>query len=299
MKKINIKSNRDGLDIEIAIIEPVGEARGIVQISHGMAEHKERYYDFMKYLVKNGYIVVIHDHRGHGKSILEEGRYGNFYTRNSDYIVDDLYQVTRYIKDMYKDKEVVLFSHSMGTLVVRNYIEKYDDEISKLILCGPPTRNGMASLGLLLGYITGLFYKDYQENKFLDKITFMGYNSGYVGKNEWLCSDKGEVDKYNNDKLCGYVFTTSGFINLYKMMIGAFKKNKYMVKNKDMDILVIAGSDDPVIQNEKKFNELVSFLNSVGYSRIESKLYEGKRHELINETNKEEVYRDILEFIMK
>ena len=63
MKKINIKSNKDGLDIEIAIIEPVGEARGIVQISHGMAEHKERYYDFMKYLVKNGYIVVIHDHR--------------------------------------------------------------------------------------------------------------------------------------------------------------------------------------------------------------------------------------------
>lgn len=299
MKIINIKSNSDGLNIELAIEEPIGDVLGIIQISHGMAEHKERYYDFMKYLAENGYVSVINDHRGHGNSIKEKGKYGNFYTNNSDYIVEDLHQVTRYIKDMYKDKEVILFSHSMGTLVARNYIEKYDDEIKKLILCGPPTLNKLAPLGLLMAYITGLFYGDDKENRLLDKMTFKGYNSKYIGKNEWICSNKLEVDKYNSDELCGYVFTTSGFINLYKMMIGAFKKSKYKIKNKDMDILVIAGSDDPVIQSEKKFNELVSFLKNVGYCKIDSKLYDGKRHELLNEIDKDVIYKDIVNFINK
>ena len=127
----------------------------------------------------------------------------------------------------------------------------------------------------------------------------MGYNSGYVGKNEWLCSDKGEVDKYNNDKLCGYVFTTSGFINLYKLMRQAFKKNDYQVKNKNLDILLIAGSDDPVIQNEKKFIELKEFLKDIGYKNIKSKLYKNLRHEILNEKTKKEVYNDILNFINK
>lgn len=299
MKIINIKSNSDGLNIELAIEEPIGDVLGIIQISHGMAEHKERYYDFMKYLAENGYVSVINDHRGHGNSIKEKGKYGNFYTNNSDYIVEDLHQVTKYIKDIYKDKDVILFSHSMGTLVARNYIEKYDDEIEKLILCGPPTENKMAPLGLLMAYITGLFYDKNKGNKVLDKMTFKGYNSGYKNKNEWLCSNMMEVDKYNNDELCGYIFTTSGFVNLYKMMIGAFKKSKYKIKNKDMDILVIAGSDDPVIQSEKKFNELVSFLKDVGYCKIDSKLYDGKRHELLNEIDKDVIYKDIVNFIEK
>ena len=104
---------------------------------------------------------------------------------------------------------------------------------------------------------------------------------------------------YNDDELCGFIFTTNGFINLYKLMRQAFKKNDYQVKNKNLDILLIAGSDDPVIQNEKKFIELKEFLKDIGYKNIESKLYKNLRHEILNEKTKKEVYNDILNFINK
>ena len=87
--------------------------KGIVQFSHGMAEHKERYFDFMQYLNERGYICVIHDHRGHGASVKSKKDYGYFYTENADYIVDDLFQVTEYVRDMYPGLEITLFSHSM------------------------------------------------------------------------------------------------------------------------------------------------------------------------------------------
>ena len=105
MKTEKIKSSSDNLELEIAHIEPNSEIKGVVQISHGMAEHKERYYDFMEYLKDNGYAAVIHDHRGHGASVKSKEDLGYFYTDNIDYIINDLYDVTKYIKKKYKNKK--------------------------------------------------------------------------------------------------------------------------------------------------------------------------------------------------
>lgn len=299
VKKKSILSKKDGLTLSLSIIEPKGKPKAIVQISHGMAEHKERYYDFMEYLAKNGYVSVIHDHRGHGESVRNIEDLGYFYTDDIHYIVDDLYQVSEYMKERYKDLDIILFSHSMGTLVSRNYIQKYDDQIKKLILCGPPTYNPLSGVGIFLAKVFTLFGKERRANHFLDKLTFGTYNTGNDIPNEWICSSSDTVKDYNNDKLCGYTFTTNGFLNLYKMMKEAFHRNNYQVKNPNLNIFVIAGADDPVIQKEKKFEELVHFLKEVGYQEIESKLYNGKRHELLNEKGKEKIYQDILDFIEK
>jgi len=154
-----ITSKQDGLKLEIAIME-CKNPKGIVQFSHGMAEHKERYFDFMQYLNERGYICVIHDHRGHGGSVKSKNDYGYFYTENADYIVDDLFQVTEYVRDMYPGLEVTLFSHSMGTLVARCYLKKYDEYIRRLILCGPPTENSAASFAVGLAKIIKPFFKE-------------------------------------------------------------------------------------------------------------------------------------------
>lgn len=294
-----IVSKSDKIELEIAIVEPKQEAKGIIQISHGMAEHKERYYDFMNYLAKNGYICVIHDHRGHGASVKQKQDLGYFYSEDINYIVDDLYQVTEFIKNKYKGLEVILFSHSMGTLVARNYLKKYDSAIKKIILCGPPTENKLADLGILIAKISKIFKKDNTSNKFLNQLTFGNYNKGNKIENEWICSNAETVKKYNQDELCGYIFTTNGFINLFKMMKQAFNKQNWKLENRDLDILVIAGKDDPVIQSEEKFNGLIKFLSEIGYKNIESKLYEAKRHELLNEIENEKIYEDILKFIDK
>ena len=295
MKKKLLLSNCDNLNLEVVIMEPKEEAKAIIQFSHGMAEHKERYYPFMKDLASHGYICAIHDHRGHGTSIKDPNDLGYFYTKDYNYIVNDLHQVTKYLKETYPDKDIYLFSHSMGTLVSRIYLKKYDIDIKKLVLSGPPTYNKNAHAGLILANVSNIFKGGNYRNEFLNKLTFGTYNKDYEKENSWLSTNETEVEKYNTSQYCGYTFTNNGFINLYKLMLQAFKKN-YQVNNSNLKIFLIAGSDDPVIQSKEKFNELKEFLSKIGYSNIKSKLYENMRHEILNETNNELVYEDVLNF---
>lgn len=297
MKIDKIYSKKDNLALEIAVIEPKGTPKAIVQFSHGMSEHKERYFDFMNYLADNGYICIIHDHRGHGASVKDKHDLGYFYTEDISYIVDDLYQVTEYVKNKYPDLDVILFSHSMGTLVARNYLKKYDDKIAKLVLCGSPTENRLVGFGIWIAKLLKLFYKKNTPNKLLNTMTFGKYNTEKKIANAWVCSDKEQVKKYNNDILCGYIFSTNGFINLFKLMKGAFQSKGWQMKKENLPIFLIAGEEDPVIQNVEKFYQLIGFLKERGYKNTKFKLYEGMRHELLNEINKQLVYEDILEFI--
>ena len=293
----NIISEKDCLQLEVAILEPKEKPKGIVQISHGMSKHKERYYEFMKYLSENGYICVIHDHRGHGASVKNKRDLGYFYTEDINYIIDDLYQITKYIKNKYPDLKINLFAHSMGTLVARGYLKKYDDKINKMILSGPPTENSMALLGLMIAKFLNIFYKKNVPNKLLNNLTFGNYSKDVNKKNEWICLNEDIVEAYNKDELCGYIFTTNGFINLYKLMINAFKKNNWNMKNKNLPIYIIAGRNDKVIQNEEKFTKLSKFITERGYKNVQSKLYNDMKHEILNEKNNKIVYKDILDFI--
>lgn len=292
-----IISEKDNLELEISIIEPDIKPKAIVQISHGMAEHKERYYDFMKYLAQNGYICVIHDHRGHGASVKNKSDLGYFYTEDINYIIDDLYQVTKYIKGKYSNLEVNLFSHSMGTLVARNYLKKYDNQINKIILSGPPTENKMAGLGIVIAKFLNIFYRKNTPNKILNTMTFGSYSKKSKKANSWICSKNKSVDEYNSDELCGYIFTTNGFINLYKLMKESFETKNWRIKNKDLKIYIIAGREDPVIQNKKKFEKLGIFIKNIGYKNVELKLYPNMKHEILNEKENKIVYQDILNFI--
>ena len=299
MKTEKIKSSSDNLELELIYMEPKGEIKGVVQISHGMSEHKERYYDFMEYLKDNGYAVVIHDHRGHGNSVKKRGDLGYFYTEDINYIIDDLYDVTKYIKKKYKDKKIYLFSHSMGTLVARGYIQKYDNEIEKLVLCGPPTKNELTKFAIKLSQISKYINKDNKPNKLLNKLTFGSYNKDKSIDNSWLSKSIDNVNNYNKDELCGFIFTSNGFINLYKLMDNAFQKDGYKMQNESLPIFLIAGSDDPVIQSENKFLELVDFLKKLGYKDVTSKLYKGLKHEILNEEERNTIYKDILNFLNK
>ena len=264
-----------------------------------MSEHKERYYDFMEYLKNQGYIVVINDHRGHGSSVKNKEDLGYFYTEDINYIINDLYDVTKYIKNKYKDKKIYLFSHSMGTLVARGYIQKYDNEIEKLVLCGPPTKNELTKFAIKLSQVSKYINKDTKPSKLLNKLTFGSYNKGNTINNEWLSKSIDNVNKYNDDKLCGFIFTGNGFINLYKLMDNAFCRENYKMQNKSLPIFVIAGSKDPVIQDEKKFLELVDFLKELGYKDVTSKLYKDLKHEILNEEEKNIIYKDVLDFFNK
>lgn len=297
MMNKKIKSKRDGLELELAIMEPSSNPIGIVQLVHGMSEHKERYYDFMNYIAQNGYICAIHDHRGHGASLKDPSHLGYFYTEDSSVIVDDTHQVTEYLKERYPSLSISIFSHSMGTLVSRNYLKKYDHELEKIVLCGPPTENKLAGFAVFLAKISSIFYGKYKPNKFLNALSVGQYSKGYESQLDWICSNPDTVEAYEVDPLCGFIFTTNAFINLFKLLESAYKGRDWRPKNMALAIFLIAGEDDPVIQGKEKFRGLERFLKSLGYKNIKSKLYKGMRHELLNERDKETIYQDVLEFL--
>ena len=293
MKKENlqIKSKSDGLMIDTEIFIPEGNIEAVIQLVHGMVEHKEYYYPFMEYLTKHGYVTVINDLRGHGKSIKNKDDLGYLYDETSDYLVEDTYQITTLIKEKFPDQKIILFGHSMGSLIVRKYIKKYDDKIDRLIVCGSPSINKMSKLGLRLSKLIKKLKGERYRSKFLNKLTLPNK------KTPWIAYNEDYINKYKEDQLCGYIFTTNGFINLMHLMNDVYSKKGWSLKNKDLKILFIAGEDDLIIKNEKKWLKSMKFLTKVGYKNIKYKLYKEMKHAILMETKNYKVYKDILKFI--
>ena len=297
MKKFKLKM-KDNLYIHGIITEPQKDAIGIVQILHGMSEHKERYIPFMNYLSDNGYICVIHDHRGHGQSINSDNPLG-YFGNNIDILREDAYRVTKYIKRKYKNLDVTLFGHSMGSLVARSYVQSYDSEINKLILCGTPTYNPLSKIAIVLANIISKVEGEKKHSKLLNSLSIGNYNKGFNLKNEWLSYNKENILNYNSDKLCGFTFTNNGFKMLFNLLNDVYNKNNYKVTNNNLPIYIIGGKDDPVIVNSKKINHLCNFMIKTGYKTVKYKLYTKMRHEILNETKNQNVYKDVLAFINK
>ena len=301
MKEENIKiiSDQDSLELDCLLIKPNKEIKAIVEIAHGMNEHKERYIDFMKFLAKNGYASFIHDHRGHGKSIKNINDLGYFYEDNASYVVEDLHQINEYLKNKFKDKKIILFGHSMGSMIVRKYISKYAHTIDGLIVCGSPSKNNASKLGLkvvkLLKSIKGERYR----SEFVKKLMFGGFDKKGSEPNSWVCHNKEILKLYNEDELCKYTYTLNGYENIIKLMIDIYNPKIYNRNNLDLPIYFIAGNDDPVIKSKKDFNEAINFLEKIGYHNIDNTLYDNMSHEILNEVNNNLVYDDILNWLNK
>ncbi len=297
IEKRIITSEYDGLELEAEFMLPEVKPVGIFQISHGMTEHKERYEELMDHLCNRGYICVIHDHRGHGQSVSSDEDLGYFYTEDIWAIVGDLHQISSLSKSLYPELPLYLFGHSMGSLVARCYLKRYDSELAKLILCGPPTRNPVLPLAIGLTKLSQLIHGPKYRNRLINHLAFSLYNKPYDTPNSWLSANEDNVKAYNDDPFCGFTFTNNGFLNLFYLLREAYSKNGWCLSSPKLPILLMAGADDPVIQDKKHFDELSSFLHGIGYGDISSKLYNGMRHEILNEHGKQEVYEDILNFL--
>lgn len=296
-----INSKADGLAIEVLTIKPEGEIKGIVQFSHGMAEHKERYIPFMEYLAKKGYLTIIHDHRGHGKSVKDKEDLGYFYEEKAEYVVEDLHQVTEWMKEQYPDKKLILLGHSMGSMIVRKYTKKYDKDIDGLIVCGSPSKNPLAGLAILIVKVLEKFKGEKYRSHFVQKLAFGSYNKkieNHQSENAWVCKNEEVVTAYENDELCGFIFTLNGFLNLFTLMKDIYSKKGWHVTKQELPIFFIAGSDDPVIVNKEKWLESQEFLKGIGYHNISYQLYPGMRHEILNEGD-EIIWEDVVSWIEK
>lgn len=295
-------SEYDGLPLSVLCVVPEEEIKGVVQIAHGMSEHKERYLPFIEFLADHGYAGVINDHRGHGKSVRDKSELGYFYNSGQKGVVKDLHQVTLWVKNQFPGKKFFLLGHSMGTLVARNYIKEYDFELDKLILTGPPCKNPAVDMGLALARIQKKIKGDHYKSKEIQAIAFGPYAGKFPGeksKSAWICSDLAVVDTYDASELCGFTFTTDGFEALFLLMKETYSKKGWKMQKPELPVLFLGGSEDPCIGNGRKFVQEMQFLKQVGYQHVTGKSYPGMRHEILNEKGKEEVFENILLYLGK
>ena len=250
--------------------------------------------------VNNGYISIIHDHRGHGKSIKDAKEdLGYFYDESGKAIVEDVHQITQWAKDRYGEMPYHLFGHSMGSLVVRCYLKKYDNELDSLIICGSPSENKAAKAATLLAK-AACKIRPHKRGDFFQKLAF-----GLYGKileegeseNGWISYNKENVKAYDENPLDGFVFSNNGFLNLFLLMDETYNNKGWQVKRPSLPILFIAGADDPCIGSKKQYAKAMTTLKKRGYNNVRGMLFLNRRHEILNEDGVEKVYKAVLSFL--
>lgn len=287
---------------------PEKEITGIVLIAHGMAEHSERYDDFANFLNKNSFAVFANDHRGHGKTAGSTDKVGFVSGENGwEIMVKDFLKMKEEAKKQCPAKPLFALGHSMGTFIIRdialNNDEYFSGDLRGIILSG--TGCGLG----LMGQIGKLIFKSEiskrgadGKSRLLHDMSFGKYNKNFRPNRteyDWLSSNNDNVNKYIEDPYCGSVFSASFFRDLAGGIekVNNFKNIKSF--NRNLPVLLISGEKDPVGNFTKGVKRVYRDYVRIGVSDIQMKFYEGFRHEILNETGKEKVYEDVLDWIKK
>lgn len=272
--------------------------KAVLLIAHGMAEYIDRYDAFAVFMAKNGYAVYGEDHLGHGRSAGGDENLGYMADKDgAKRIVEDM----RKLKDIAKEElpgiPVILMGHSMGSFIARLFCAKYSAEIDGAIFMGTAGPNPVAGMGIFMTNLIGLFKGKRHRSKFIDNMAFGKYNDKFDDAQtsfDWLSRDREEVQKYIDNEWTGFLFTASGYRELMWLIKEVSKKSWAGTIRRDLPIFVIAGAADPVGDYGKGVRIVSERLIEAGIEDVTLKLYEGMRHEILNELEKEQVYEDLL-----
>ena len=288
--------------IHARICTPDGVPRGIVQIAHGIAEHINRYEDFMRFLAENGFVAVGNDHLGHGKSIARLEEQGIFAEKDGwNYVVEDMKKLREQVKEQFPNLPYVFFGHSMGSFLTRTFLILHPDLYDAAILSG--TGHQAAALvngGFLAAELMTKLKGPRSSGQALNDMAFRSYCKRIENPRtpfDWLSRDSETVDKYIADPLCGFVCKTS----LYRDMMGGLKfltSQKNINKmNKDAPIYFMSGAEDPVGDYGAGVETAYKAFCRAGLKDVMIRLYPGGRHEMLNELNRDDVMQDILNWL--
>ena len=275
----------------------------ILQIIHGMAEYIERYDEFAEKMAEKGILVVGEDHLGHGKSVKENGTYGYFCERDAaTVVVRDSHRLKKMTQEKYPGVPYVILGHSMGSFILRNYLCRYGTGIQAAVIVG----TGMQPRPLLLAAKTvaalqKVFCGSRHPSGLLNALSFGSYNKRITKPRtvmDWLTKEEETVDAYMEDPLCGFTFTVDGFQTLFELVNRLYKKENLEKMPKELPVLFVAGKEDPVGDYGKGVEKAYQSLKDTGMKNVQIKLYENDRHELLNESDRETVYKDIYQWIM-
>ncbi|MGB0840449.1 MAG: lysophospholipase [Chitinophagales bacterium] len=280
------------------------DIRAVVQLAHGLAEHGARYERFAKALTHQGYAVYINDHRGHGETAGELSQVG--YYEDGNFWKDalaDMRQLNEVIQATHPNQSIFLFGHSMGSLLFRHYLALYgnDPSLKGAILSGTGGDPGVLGVvGTWIAKIACFFKGRKTVVQLLDMLSFGKFNDAFKPnrtKYDWLSRVNGEVDKYVADPYCGVIFTAGFFVDLLEGIKIINSTSTYKNTPNTLPIFLFAGDKDPVGDNGKGVKQVYEAYQKAGIKNVSCTLYPDGRHEMLNETNKEEVTKAVINWI--
>lgn len=277
------------------VYTPDGEPQGLFHVAHGMTEHISRYDGFMRKMAEEGFICYGYDHLGHGYTANDESDLG--YLGSWELLVEDLQNVSRLIKSEHPSLPCYLLGHSMGSFIAR--CAATPRIWKKVVLLGTSGPTPAAAAGLAV--VRAKIKKDGERaiSPEIEKMVFVSYRSHFKDEDDviaWVSSDKKVRDTFRQDKFCTFHFTLNGFYTLLKLHTLCNSKTWFKNVGSTLPILLLSGIDDPVGNYGKGVTKVYKNLKANG-KNVKMKLYDGCRHEILNDFRQDEVTADILDFI--
>ncbi len=298
--------SKDG-NTEIHTIEwkPEGEVRAVLQICHGMVEYIRRYDEFAQFLCGEGYYVVGNDHLGHGKSIQAKSEYGFFNEKYGNAcVLGDMHTLRQRTEKKYPGVPYFMLGHSMGSSLLRQYIQMSGNGLSGAVLMGTVADHKKAALlfGKRLCRVMAAFRGWHYRSKMVDNLVLGAYNKKFKPartRADWITSDNENLDMYVADPLCSFMSTVNAYYNVFSGMIGIQRKESVYMIPKGLPVLFVSGADDPVGEFGKGVRKIYEKYRAAGIRDVTLRLYTGDRHEILNETDRDQVYKDLLGWFEK
>ena len=288
----------DGHEIHMHMWSPEVAAARVIQVLHGLGEHAARYERFAHAAASRGYAVCVHDHRGHGPHTEELGHFAD--DSGWHLLVADALLVQDYSRERFADAPLVLLGHSMGSYIAQSFAMLYGDRLSALILSASTWPSRLQLLpALAIAHIEAWRLGICGKSALLDKLGFGNFNKRFAPARtemDWLSRDAAEVDKYIADPLCGGPYSCRLWLDLLRGLIDISSDNALARVPVGLPLLITGGECDPV-GGDRGMTRLVMHYAQSGHQRISVKIFPDGRHEMLNESNRDEVTTNWLDWI--
>lgn len=291
----------DGVNtVHACIWAAEGECKAVLQIIHGMAEYATRYSRLAEKLAKQGVTVCAEDHLGHGKTAKDVEELG-YFAKQKGYapVLSDIASLTEIVRAKYPNVPYFVMGHSMGSFFCRKYISVYGKELCGAIIMGSGFMGSAVTGCAKFVTRTVAAFKGWRyRSKFINNLAFGSYNKPFEGRTEydWLSKNRQNVDDYIADELCGVPFTCNGFYGLFSIIAEACRAKTLKDIPSDLPLIILSGKDDPVGGYGKGVIKLYDKLSAYG-KNVSMVLYDGGRHEILNDDCAEAVEDDVCEFV--
>ncbi len=277
------------------------QPKATILILHGMAEYTGRYAEFIDFLNENSIDCYTYDHRGHGKDFTVSSLGSSLQGRGHDTYVNDVINISKYIREHKRTKSFFLYGHSFGSLVARNVIQKDSDYSGVIVASTPYYPPFVAAVLTLFIKSMCLFGRHNKKSPFIDNFIFGNKDyQNFEGRTyfDWVSSDNVEVGKYIDDQYCGYTYTRGFYKDIAVLTKHSGSVKRINKTKKTLPIVFLSGSKDPVSNFGKSIDTIEGIYDRLEFVNITSHIYENARHELLHDKCRESVMSDILKFII-